>query len=64
MMITILLFIGLGTYVWAKGGSYHGLFENGKRHGKGKLISADGTIYEGMMSNRYHHHCKHQYAHH
>ena len=36
--------------MWAKGGNYHGLFENGKRAGRGKLVSADGTIYEGDLT--------------
>lgn len=36
---------GVGTYRYADGAVYDGSFLKGKKNGKGKYISTDGTIF-------------------
>ena len=38
---------GLGKLVWENGDFYEGQFKNGKRHGTGKRINADGSTFVG-----------------
>ncbi len=35
--------------------TYYGSFKNGKRHGKGTFLYADGTKYEGSWENNLKH---------
>lgn len=35
---------------------YHGEFRQGKRDGKGKMIWADGTVFNGIWKNDQRHH--------
>ena len=41
---------GKGEFIHANGDIYEGNFENGQRHGIGKLTSSDGKIYQGEFS--------------
>ena len=36
-----------GKFTWLDGSVYIGDFENSKKHGKGKLIYANGSVDEG-----------------
>lgn len=38
---------GLGTYKWADGRVYEGMWKAGERHGKGVQVGPDGDRYEG-----------------
>ena len=41
---------GVGRMEWRKvGGIYEGQFQNGLRHGYGRLIWSKGSYYEGMF---------------
>jgi hypothetical protein len=41
---------GKGTYVYSNGYKYEGIFVDGKREGRGKLIDAEGGWYDGMWA--------------
>ncbi len=38
-------------FVILDGAHYEGQYEEGKKHGKGKLVFADGSFYEGDFDN-------------
>lgn len=38
---------GFGTQVWPDGSRYEGYWANDKANGQGKLVHADGDVYEG-----------------
>ena len=40
---------GIGIQVWADGSKYEGCWRNDKANGKGRLIHADGDVYEGNI---------------
>ena len=42
---------GKGTYYYANGDKYEGMFENNQRHGKGTYYYANGDKYVGMWKN-------------
>ena len=37
---------GFGTNYYSSGAKYEGNFHTDKRHGKGKMVSKDGTVFE------------------
>ena len=37
----------MGKETWPDGAHYEGYYEEGKKHGKGLLVFADGSRYEG-----------------
>ena len=39
---------GNGTQVWSDGSMYSGYWQNDKANGWGRLIHADGDVYEGQ----------------
>lgn len=41
----------LGTYTWADGKSYSGVWVDGKMHGKGTFKWKDGNEYNGEYQN-------------
>ena len=42
---------GFGTYHWANGGSYEGMFKKGKKSGFGIRRYTEGDLYEGMWKD-------------
>jgi hypothetical protein len=40
---------GLGIQVWQDGSKYEGYWRDDKANGKGRLIHADGDVYEGII---------------
>ena len=42
---------GNGSETWSTGVEYKGDFLNNKRHGRGRMLQRDGTVYEGQWSN-------------
>lgn len=38
---------GLGKVKWESGDYYKGEFKKGKRHGKGKRVNIDGSVFIG-----------------
>lgn len=41
----------MGAYFYPDGTVYKGEWLNGKKHGKGELITRDGFIYHGIWNN-------------
>jgi len=42
---------GKGTYIWADGRKYVGMWQNGKQHGDGAYYDANGTAKSGIWDN-------------
>ena len=41
---------GTGTYRYTATSKYTGQFQNAVRHGKGKMVYSDGSVYEGLFN--------------
>ena len=44
---------GFGVYKWADGRRYEGMWKDGKQHGKGKFIMANGTLEGNWNQGQY-----------
>ena len=42
---------GKGVEKWSTGIEFKGEFLNNKRHGKGRMLQRDGTVYDGQWVN-------------
>ena len=46
---------GYGTECYAEGDRYEGYFFEGEKHGKGKIIFQDGSLFNGEFIRNYMH---------
>jgi hypothetical protein len=40
---------GMGIQIWPDGSKYEGYWKADKANGRGRLIHADGDVYEGIL---------------